>query len=94
MQTRENEIQTGFCLDSLQGREHFEEQGMDVRIMYKRILKYVGGGDGLDSSGSEWGLVESPCEKGNEPSGSIKCGEFLDKFRNILLLKTDSAPCT
>jgi hypothetical protein len=32
-----------------------------------------------------WGLIwlrigtgESPCECGNEPSGSIKCGEYLD----------------
>ena len=29
------------------------------------------------------------CECGNEPSGSVKCGEFLDK-----LLKKDSAPCS
>ena len=28
------------------------------------------------------------CECGNEPSGSIKDGEFLDQ-----LLKKDSAPC-
>jgi hypothetical protein len=32
------------------------------------------------------------CECGNEPSGSIKCGEFLDYLRTGLLLKKDSAP--
>ena len=31
------------------------------------------------------------CELGNEPSGCIKCGEFLDKLRTGSLLK-DSAP--
>jgi len=33
---------------------------------------------GLDSSGSGQGLVGDSCEHGNEPSGSIKGGEFLD----------------
>jgi hypothetical protein len=26
----------------------------------------------------DWGQVAGFCEYGNEPSGSIKCGEFLD----------------
>ena len=29
-------------------------------------------------SGSVWGQVACCCECGNEPSGAIKCGEFLD----------------
>jgi hypothetical protein len=32
----------------------------------------------LDSSGSEWGPVVSFFEHGNEPSGSMKGGEFID----------------
>jgi hypothetical protein len=32
----------------------------------------------LDSLGSGQGQVAGSCEHGNEPSGSIKCGEFLD----------------
>ena len=32
------------------------------------------------------------CECANEPSGSIKCGEFLDYLRTEELLKKDSAP--
>ena len=32
------------------------------------------------------------CECGNEPSGSVKCGEFLDKLQTSWLLKKDSAP--
>ena len=35
-------------------------------------------GYGLDLSGSGQGQVASTCECGNELSGSIKCGEFLD----------------
>ena len=34
------------------------------------------------------------CECGNEPSGSVKCGEFLDWLQTSQLLKKDSAPCS
>ena len=33
---------------------------------------------GLDWAGPEQGQVVDACECGNEPSGSIKFGEFLD----------------
>jgi len=33
---------------------------------------------GLDRAGSGKEKVAGTCECGNEPSGSIKCGEFLD----------------
>jgi hypothetical protein len=33
---------------------------------------------GLDSSGSVLGPVAGPRDQGNEPSGSIKSGEFLN----------------
>ena len=32
------------------------------------------------------------CECGNEPSGFIKCGEFLDWLRTGQVLKMDCAP--
>jgi hypothetical protein len=32
----------------------------------------------LDSSGSGQGPFAGSCEHGNEPSVSIKCGEFFD----------------
>ena len=41
-------------------------------------LGEVGWGHGLDRSGSGQGLVAGSCEGGNEPSCSIKCGEFLE----------------
>jgi len=36
----------------------------------------------LDSSDSEQGYVSDSCEHGNETSGSIKGGKFLDYMSN------------
>jgi len=33
---------------------------------------------GLDWAGPEWRQLADACEYGNELSGSVKCGEFLD----------------
>jgi hypothetical protein len=41
----------------------------------------------LDSTGSEQDPVVCSCGQGNEPSGSIKGGEFLDQLRYYQLLK-------
>jgi len=38
-------------------------------------------GHGLDWPGSEQEQVVGSCECGDEPLGSIKCGEFLDWLR-------------
>ena len=38
------------------------------------------------------GQVAGTFEYGNESSGSMKCGEFLDQLRTGQLLKKDSAP--
>jgi hypothetical protein len=46
----------------------------------------------LDRSGSGYGPLEGSCEHGNEPSGSIKCWEVLEKLHNLWLLKKGSAP--
>ena len=35
--------------------------------------------------------VADACECGNGPSGSVKCGEFLDQLQTSQLLKKDSA---
>jgi hypothetical protein len=37
------------------------------------------------------GLVAGCYEHGNEPSGSVKCREFLDYLKTDELLKKDSA---
>jgi len=66
-------VHTGFWWGNLRARDHVEHQGVDGSSR-----SGMGGGDGLDLSGSEWGQVAGCCECGNEPAGSIKCGEFLD----------------
>ena len=47
---------------------------------------------GLNWAGSGQGQVADACECGNEPSGYVKCGEFLDQLQTSQLLKKDSAP--
>jgi len=39
-------------------------------------------GYGLDRAGYGEGQVAETCECGSKPSGSIKCGEFLELLRN------------
>jgi hypothetical protein len=38
--------------------------------------------------------VADPSENGNETSGYIKRGDFLDYLRNCYILKKDPAPCS
>ena len=47
---------------------------------------------GLDWAGPGQRQVTDACECGNEPSVSVKCGEFLDQLQTSQLLKKDSAP--
>jgi hypothetical protein len=47
---------------------------------------------GLDWSGSGREQVESSCELGNEPSGSIKCWETTKWLHNLWPLEWYSAP--
>jgi hypothetical protein len=39
---------------------------------------------GLDWAGSGYGQVAGTCECGNELSGSIKFGEFLDELQRMV----------
>ena len=47
-------------------------------------LREVGGGGDWMGFGSGQGQMVGACEYGDEPSGSIKCGEFLDQLQNQL----------
>ena len=59
-------------------RGHLENLSIDRRIIMKWIFKM------WNWQGLNWilwlglGQVVSACECGNEPSGSIQCGKFLD----------------
>jgi len=47
----------------------------------KMDIHEFGWGNGLDWSDSGQGQVAGSCDCGNEPSGYIKCGKFLDWLR-------------
>jgi len=57
---------------NLRERDHFEDPGVDGRIILRWIFRK------WDRAGSGQRQVVGTCECDNEPSGCIKCGEFLD----------------
>ena len=69
---------TGFWWRYLKERYHLGDPGVDKRIILRWIFRKRDVGDVLDRAGSGKGQVVDTCECGNEPSGSMECGEFLD----------------
>jgi hypothetical protein len=74
--TGREKLYTGFWWENLKKRDDLEDPG--ARIILRWIFRKWFGRRGLNCSCSGYGQVASTCESGNEPSGSIKCGEFLD----------------
>jgi hypothetical protein len=62
----------------LGSKDHWGDPGVDGRIILRWFFRKWDVGYGLDWAGSGSRQVAGPCECGNEPSGSIKCGKFLD----------------
>jgi hypothetical protein len=69
------EVYTGLWWGKLRERDHFYDPGIDGSLILRWIFRKWDVGIW---SGSGWGQVVGTCECGNEPSGSIICGEFLD----------------
>ena len=69
---------TGFWWGNLRERDHWGGPDADGRIILRWIFRKWEGLRGLDGVGSGYGQVAGTCEYGDEPSGSIKCGEFFD----------------
>jgi hypothetical protein len=69
---------TGFWWGNLRERGHFEDPSVDGKKILRWIYRNWDGGHGLDRAGSGQKQVAGICECGNEPSGSIKCVEFID----------------
>jgi hypothetical protein len=62
------EVRTGFWWSDPRARDHLEGLGVRERMILKWILRSsMGGGRGLDGSGSREGQVAGCCESGNEP---------------------------
>jgi len=74
MGERKGEAHTGFWWGNLRERDHLEDPGVDGRIILSWIFSKWNVGAW---TGSIW-LRTGTCKCGNEPSVSIKCGEFLD----------------
>jgi hypothetical protein len=70
------EVHTEFWRRKLRERDHFEDIGIDRRIILKWIFK-TWNGDAVDWCDSGSGWVASCCECGIEPSGSIKRGDYF-----------------
>ena len=66
------EAYTGFWWGNLRERDHLEDLGKDGRIILRRIFRKWDVGVWAGSC-----LVRIGTGGGNEPSGSIKCWEFL-----------------
>jgi hypothetical protein len=59
-------------------RDHLEDPDLDGRIILRRIFRKWNWGA---CTGLIWLKIEAgggTCKCGDEPSGSIKCGAFLD----------------
>jgi len=69
-------VYTGFWWVNLKGTVNVEVSDVDGRIIFIWNFRKWDVVYGLDCS--SLGQVVDTCECGNEPSGSIKCGEFLD----------------
>jgi len=68
----------GVWWGNLRIRDQLGDPGVDGRIILRWIFRKWDVGYGLDRAGSGQGEVAGTCDCGNEHSGSIKCGEFLD----------------
>ena len=86
------EVHAEFWWGEVRERDHLEEQGVNRRVMLKCIFKNW---DVEVMTGMFWlrlGRGGGCFECGNEPSGSIKCEEFVNLLRTSQILLENSAP--
>jgi hypothetical protein len=71
-------VYTGFKWSNLRKRDHSEDPGVDGRMTLRCIFRKWDVWIWIVSNWFRANTVASTCECGYKPSGSIKCGEFLD----------------
>jgi hypothetical protein len=76
-------VYTGFWWGNLRERDHLEDPDVDGRIIFKWIFRKwdLGEWTGLiwPRIRDRWG--GGTCKRDSEPSGPVKCVEFLDWLR-------------
>jgi hypothetical protein len=81
-----------FFVGKSRGKKPFErsrrawEDGIRKDLRGSRV-----GSCGLDACGSGYGPVAGSCEHGNDISGSLRGGEFLEYLSDYQLLKDSSS---
>lgn len=81
-------LHTRFLWGSLWERDDVEDLAVGGSIIQKKLSSRK---TGLNWSGWGQGDFAGCCEEDNDPTGFIKCGEFVDYLRNYYLLN-NSAP--
>jgi hypothetical protein len=76
--------------ESLKERDIFQGLGVNRRIILISIFE-IGWGGRCDLSHNREKMAGSS-ERGDEPSGSKKCGEFLDQMRTLVSCQEVSSP--
>jgi hypothetical protein len=69
---------TGFWWAQLMERDHLEDPGIDGRIILRWMFRKLDVSAWTGLMCLRIGTGDSTCKRGNEPSGSMQCGEFLD----------------
>jgi hypothetical protein len=75
------EAYAGLWCRSLKERDHLGDPGVDGNIIIRCIFRKWDVGAWNGSSWLRIGTGGGHLCCGNEPSGSIKCGEFFDKLK-------------
>jgi hypothetical protein len=65
-------------------KKPLEDPGVDGRIILRWLLRKWGVMAWTESIWLRTGPGGSTCECGNEPSGTIKCGEFLTSCKPVI----------
>ena len=71
-------MSTRFWCGNLRERDNWGDEEVDGRIILRWLFRKRGGVVGTGWSWFRIGTGDGACEYGNELSGFIKCGEFLD----------------
>jgi len=74
-------VRTGFWWGNLRETDHLEDPDLDGRIVLRWIFRKWNVQLWTGLIWFRMGQVAGTCKRGNELSGSIKCGEFHDQLR-------------